>query len=175
MEVNFNERFHIKGCNITTYLLEKSRVVNQAQTERNFHSFYMLLAGASKALRHELDLRPPDQFHYLACSGCVDIPHRSEERMFHELEEAMLDMRIEASAQRQIFGVLAGILHLGNVAFHPCRDVEGGSQVASMADLKRVAALLGVGAAGLAKSLCSKEASFQAGVCVCTCLHGSPR
>jgi hypothetical protein len=35
-----------------------------------------------------------------------------------------------------------------------------------MADLKRVAGLLGIGAAGLAKSLCSKEASFQAGACV---------
>jgi myosin heavy subunit len=64
MEVNFDSRYFlplslrslsivrlaIKGCNIVSYLLEKTRVVMQMPTERNYHSFYMLLAGASKEM-----------------------------------------------------------------------------------------------------------------------------
>jgi myosin heavy subunit len=47
MEINFNNRNEIKGCQIISYLLEKSRVIGQAQTERNYHSFYMLLGQFS--------------------------------------------------------------------------------------------------------------------------------
>jgi len=32
MEVNFDSAHYIKGCNIVSYLLEKSRVVKQGET-----------------------------------------------------------------------------------------------------------------------------------------------
>ena len=51
MEVNFDKKNKIKGCNVVAYLLEKSRVVKQTANERNYHAFYMLLEGASKELR----------------------------------------------------------------------------------------------------------------------------
>ena len=37
MEVNFNNKNAIKGCNVISYLLEKTRVVMQMPTERNYH------------------------------------------------------------------------------------------------------------------------------------------
>jgi myosin heavy subunit len=40
----------IKGAVITNYLLEKSRIVNIASGERNYHIFYNLLKGADKEL-----------------------------------------------------------------------------------------------------------------------------
>jgi myosin heavy subunit len=163
MEVNFNDRNAIRGCNVIAYLLEKTRVVMQTPTERNYHSFYMLVAGASKELRQELGLRPAEQFNYLSQSGCLEIPGRSDVDEFNELEAAMDNMALDKNSQKQIFRCLAAVLHLGNMTFQPSREVEGGSQIASQPDLKRIMALLGLNTQNLAKGLCFKESSFQAG------------
>ena len=49
----------ICGAKFKTFLLEKSRVAHQAPSERNFHAFYLLLAGADANLRERLGLRQP--------------------------------------------------------------------------------------------------------------------
>ncbi|KAK4810871.1 hypothetical protein QYF61_013279, partial [Mycteria americana] len=47
IQISFDKRYHIIGANMRTYLLEKSRVVFQAEDERNYHIFYQLCASAS--------------------------------------------------------------------------------------------------------------------------------
>uniref|UniRef100_A0A4W5Q051 Myosin VB n=1 Tax=Hucho hucho TaxID=62062 RepID=A0A4W5Q051_9TELE len=47
IQIGFDRSYHIIGANMRTYLLEKSRVVFQAEDERNYHIFYQLCASAS--------------------------------------------------------------------------------------------------------------------------------
>jgi myosin heavy subunit len=43
IELDFNASHKIEGSKITNYLLEVTRVVNQAAEERNFHIFYQIV------------------------------------------------------------------------------------------------------------------------------------
>uniref|UniRef100_A0A2N9IDG3 Myosin motor domain-containing protein n=1 Tax=Fagus sylvatica TaxID=28930 RepID=A0A2N9IDG3_FAGSY len=45
VEIQFNERGKISGAAIRTYLLERSRVCQVSDPERNYHCFYMLCAA----------------------------------------------------------------------------------------------------------------------------------
>lgn len=156
MEVNFDKKNNVKGCNIVAYLLEKSRVVKQGGGERNYHVFYMLLAGANKEMRKDFSLKQADQFYYLSQSGCVEVDRRSDHKEYDEMIFAMNSLAFDIVTQNQIFQCLAGILHLGNLTFTNSRDVEGGSKVTSPSDCRRVASLLGINPDGLEKALCFK-------------------
>jgi myosin-1 len=58
-QIQFNYQGDPTGGRITNYLLEKSRVINPAQNERNFHIFYQLLTGSEKS---EYKLQTPDKY-----------------------------------------------------------------------------------------------------------------
>ena len=45
MEIQFDQRGRISGAAIRTYLLERSRVCQVSDPERNYHCFYMLCAA----------------------------------------------------------------------------------------------------------------------------------
>ena len=70
IEIHFTNKFTIAGGFISHYLLEKSRIVTQSKEERNYHFFYQLCAGAPEKMKQQLNLKSPDNFHYLS-QGCT--------------------------------------------------------------------------------------------------------
>lgn len=72
-EIQFNADGRISGAAIRTYLLERSRVVNVNDPERNYHVFYQLCDGASEEERAALRLRPAAEFYYLNQSKCYEL------------------------------------------------------------------------------------------------------
>lgn len=57
VEVFFNDRYHISGARVNSYLLERSRIVAQSLGERNYHIFYQLLSGLDDKEREALHLK----------------------------------------------------------------------------------------------------------------------
>ena len=55
-KILFDARGYIQGAAISTYLLEKSRLVSHAPGERGYHVFYELCAGAQRDTRKALAL-----------------------------------------------------------------------------------------------------------------------
>lgn len=62
IEVHYDGKTQVVGGYISHYLLEKSRICTQSAEERNYHVFYMLLAGAPQQLRDKLCLGKPDDY-----------------------------------------------------------------------------------------------------------------
>ena len=122
MEVHFDSCSRISGCSTVNYLLEKSRIVQPGPGERSYHIFYMLCAAAPAEMQETLHLSRPDGFRYLSRSGCVSVPGLDDVKEFHEVEEAFQTLAFGAEEIREMYGLVAAVLHLGNLNF-----VEKGS------------------------------------------------
>mmetsp|Transcript_22310 Transcript_22310/g.67062 ORF Transcript_22310/g.67062 Transcript_22310/m.67062 type:complete len:2536 (-) Transcript_22310:70-7677(-) len=79
LELKFDSGLHIRGAQVSDYLLEKSRVVQQAERERNFHVFYQFLGarGGGDTRLQGLPSMSPHSYRYL-CSG-IDLPPATSE------------------------------------------------------------------------------------------------
>ncbi|KAK4705503.1 myosin V, partial [Phenoliferia sp. Uapishka_3] len=117
IEILFDDTQTIVGARIRTYLLERSRLVYQPETERNYHIFYQLLAGAPSSERKSLGLDSAAQFTYLNQGGTssLSIPGVDDAEEFRGTQKALSVVGITIERQWQIFKLLAALLHLGNL------------------------------------------------------------
>ncbi|XP_050822826.1 unconventional myosin-Va isoform X5 [Gopherus flavomarginatus] len=123
IEIGFDKRYRIIGANMRTYLLEKSRVVFQAEEERNYHIFYQLCASAALPEFKTLRLGNANYFHYTKQGGSPVIDGIDDAKEMVHTRQACTLLGINDLYQMGIFRILAGILHLGNVGF-TSRDAD---------------------------------------------------
>lgn len=85
IEIHFEGSGQICGAKISNYLLERSRLVWQAQSERNYHIFYQFLAGADKEEKERYQLLDIEQYNYLNQSGCTSVPTINDEEDYNRV------------------------------------------------------------------------------------------
>lgn len=118
MDVQFSFTGEPEGGNILNYLLEKSRVIHQSRGERNFHIFYQLLAGGDDKLLHDLHLkRNLDTYYYLSDGGNGNVARINDAGDFRLIQKAMDVIQLSDLEQKEIFQIIACVLHMGNVGF----------------------------------------------------------
>lgn len=137
-------------------MLEKSRVVQQSQGERSFHIFYQLLAGASSSEKSSLRLSGPDAFKFLNQSGSYTVEGVKDAEEFKHTVHAMSIVGIPSGEQQEIWRLIAGILHLGNLTF---KAKGNGTEVSESRDLDFVASLFGTNGKTLESCLCNRHVS----------------
>uniref|UniRef100_A0A803SP71 Myosin VA n=1 Tax=Anolis carolinensis TaxID=28377 RepID=A0A803SP71_ANOCA len=153
IEIGFDKRYRITGANMRTYLLEKSRVVFQADEERNYHIFYQLCASAAVPEFKTLRLGNADYFYYTKQGGSPVIDGVDDAKEMANTRRACTLLGIVDSCQMGIFQILAAILHLGNVAFQS-RDSDS---CPKHEPLKIFCDLMGVEYDQMAHWLCHKK------------------
>jgi len=145
---------------INTYLLEKSRVVQPEEGERNYHVFYQLLGQAAKdaELRAKYDLGPPETFFYLNQSSVKTIQGVCEASEFSKLIDALQVFGVDQETMDQIWQTVSSILHLGNIKFdhihvQNAQTNQDGSKIANPGELELAAKHLGLAVDCLEKAL----------------------
>ncbi|CAI5530892.1 unnamed protein product [Closterium sp. Naga37s-1] len=161
IEIQFDQRGRVSGAAIRSYLLERSRVVQIADPERNYHCFYQLCAGASPEEAEKYRLPPgpnrAEKFHYLKQSKCIELEgKRSNAEEYVITRNAMDVIGISQDEQASIFGIVAAILHLGNVEFKEKGDKMRIAKH-SEENLENVAHLLSCDKKKLQESLCTMK------------------
>ncbi|XP_058197993.1 myosin-9-like isoform X3 [Rhododendron vialii] len=123
VEIQFDKHGRISGAAIRTYLLERSRVCQVSDPERNYHCFYLLCAAPPEEIE-KYKLGSPKTFHYLNQSSCYELVGVSDAQDYLATRRAMDIVGISQQYQDAIFRVVAAILHLGNVEFAKGKEID---------------------------------------------------
>lgn len=155
LEILFDKDVEIVGARIRTYLLERSRLVFQPLTERNYHIFYQLCSGASEAQREEFGLLPIEEFNYLNQGGDYHIANIDDAEEFSATKQALETIGINDAMQHDIFKVLAALLYIGNIKITATRTnaILSSDEPA----LVQATKLLGLDATNFAKWIVKKQ------------------
>ncbi|XP_032195128.1 unconventional myosin-VI isoform X3 [Neovison vison] len=191
VEIHFNEKSSVVGGFVSHYLLEKSRICVQGKEERNYHIFYRLCAGASEDIREKLHLSSPDNFRYLnrGCTryfanketdkqilqnrkspeylkaGSLKDPLLDDHGDFIRMCTAMKKIGLDDEEKLDLFRVVAGVLHLGNIDFEEAGNTSGGCNLKNKSTqaLEYCAELLGLDQDDLRVSLTTRVMLTTAG------------
>uniref|UniRef100_A0A667YI23 Unconventional myosin-VI n=1 Tax=Myripristis murdjan TaxID=586833 RepID=A0A667YI23_9TELE len=191
VEIHFNEKNAVVGGFVSHYLLEKSRICTQSPEERNYHIFYRLCAGASEDIRQKFHLSSPDAFRYLnrGCtrffankdtdkqilqnrkspehlkSGPLKDPLLDDQGDFNRMCVAMKKIGLDDTEKLDLFRVVAGVLHLGNIDFEEAGSTSGGCTIKNQSSqtLEHCAELLGLEEEDLRVSLTTRVMLTTAG------------
>ncbi|XP_029160851.1 unconventional myosin-Va isoform X2 [Nylanderia fulva] len=163
IEIHFNKNYHITGASMRTYLLEKSRVVFQANEERNYHIFYQMCSAAKRL--PQLYLSDQNQFHYLNQGDNPTIDGVDDLEGFDDTISALTMLGFTSKQQDDMLRILAAILHLGNVEISNCKvkdandevDTESSYISPSNRHLLIIAELLGIDVKAMRKWLCHRK------------------
>ncbi|CAA0829324.1 Myosin family protein with Dil domain [Striga hermonthica] len=123
VEIQFDQSGRISGAAVRTYLLERSRVCQISDPERNYHCFYLLCAAPPEE-REKYKLENAKSFHYLNQSKCYKLAGVSDAEEYLATRRAMDIVGISEEEQAAIFRVVAAILHLGNIEFSKGKEID---------------------------------------------------
>ncbi|KAK0599291.1 hypothetical protein LWI29_004008 [Acer saccharum] len=157
VEIQFDKQGRISGAAIRTYLLERSRVCQISNPERNYHCFYLLCAAPQEEVE-KYKLGNPKTFHYLNQSTCYELVGVSDAHDYLATRRAMDIVGISAKDQDAIFRVVASILHLGNIEFTKGKEVDSSVPKDDTAKfhLKMASELLMCDSVALEDALCKR-------------------
>ncbi|XP_053087667.1 myosin VIa isoform X2 [Pangasianodon hypophthalmus] len=191
VEIHFNGKNAVVGGFVSHYLLEKSRICTQGQDERNYHVFYRLCAGAPEDIREKFHLSSPNSFRYLnrGCTryfatkdtdqkilqnrkspehlkaGPLKDPLLDDNGDFNRMVVAMKKIGLDDAEKLDLFRVVAGVLHLGNIDFEEAGSTSGGCNLKRQSSqaLQHCAELLGLDEEDLRVSLTTRVMLTTAG------------
>ncbi|OQR89909.1 myosin, partial [Thraustotheca clavata] len=156
IRLEFESVGSLLGGSISTYLLERVRLVSQATGERNYHIFYELLRGASSKELTQLGLTRVEDYKYLNQSQCYNRQDGIDDaQQYKKTRYAMQAIGMDQNEQREVLQLVAAVLHLGNIEF--TRKENEGCRFQKSNSVSTLSQLLGINSSTIERGLTTKR------------------
>merc|ERR1719458_1180931 len=156
IKIHFNAAGKLCGCDIESYLLEKSRITQQQEVERSYHIFYQLLQPHVPTMKAEC-MVSDDIYDYIYVSqGKVTVASIDDNEEL-EMTDAAFDI-IGFSHQEKwdCYKITAGVMSSGQIEFvQKGRDDQ--AETRDLAFPTKVATLFGVDVNQYLKAFCKPK------------------
>ncbi|XP_078260043.1 myosin-IIIb isoform X1 [Rhinoraja longicauda] len=162
LEMKFTSTGAVMGAKISEYLLEKSRVIQQPASEKNFHIFYYIYAGLfhqKKLTEYKLaENKSPRYINNDKNKNIQDVLTNSSYReCFEAIQHCFRIIGFTDEEVHSVYKVIAAILNTGNIEFasRASKHQVDKSEITDGEPLKNTSALLGIGSEEFQEALTS--------------------
>merc|ERR1712141_765069 len=156
IRIHFNTAGKLCGCDIESYLLEKSRITQQQEVERSYHIFYQLLQPFIPDMKAKC-LLTDDIYDYTYVSqGKTTVASIDDNEELEMTDQAFDIIGFTFEEKWDCYKLTAGIMTCGGVIFIQ----KGRDDQAEPGDLdfpKKVAELFGVDCNAMLKAFCKPK------------------
>merc|ERR1712106_371904 len=160
IRIHFNSSGKLAGCDIVSYLLEKSRITEQQAVERSYHIFYQLLVpfadNIGGGLKNRCQLSDDIYDYTYVSQGKTKVESIDDNEEMEYTEDAFIVLGFEDQEKFDCYQLTAAVVTFGEVRYAQkgrdeqaeCPDVHSGTWAWKAANL------CGVEVSGMIKAFC---------------------
>merc|ERR1712172_201927 len=156
IRIHFNTAGKLCGCDIESYLLEKSRITQQQEVERSYHIFYQLLQPHVPTMKADLVLSDDIYDYSYVSQGKTTVASIDDNEELEMTDSAFDIIGFSHEEKWDCYKITAGVMSCGEVKFvQKGRDDQ--AEPGDLAFPNKVATLFGCDVNQLLKAFCKPK------------------
>merc|ERR1719461_2604669 len=156
IRIHFTSSGKLCGCDIESYLLEKSRITQQQEVERSYHIFYQLLQPFVADLKPKCMLTDDIYDYSYVSQGKVTVASIDDNEELDYTDNAFDVIGFSQTEKWDCYYLTAAVMSCGEVAFKQ-KGRDDQAELDEMDFPNKIAQLMGVNALELFKAFCKPK------------------
>merc|ERR1712109_255228 len=156
IRIHFNAAGKLAGCDIESYLLEKSRITQQQEVERSYHIFYQLLQPFVPDMKGKCLLTDDIYDYSYVSQGKVTVASIDDNEELEYTDSAFDIIGFSNQEKWDCFKLTAAVMSCGEVKFKQ-KGRDDQAELDEMDFPNKIAQLMGVNALELFKAFCKPK------------------
>merc|ERR1719356_761314 len=153
IRIHFNAAGKLAGCDIESYLLEKSRITQQQEVERSYHIFYQLLQPFIPDLKAKCLLDDDIYYYSYVSQGKTTVASIDDNEELEYTDSAFDILGFHTEEKWNCYKLTAAVMTMGEMKFKQ-KGREEQCEPDAMDVAGKVATCLGVDAETMMKAFC---------------------
>ena len=156
IRIHFTTAGKLAGCDIESYLLEKSRITQQQEVERSYHIFYQLLQPFVADMKAKCCLTDDIYDYSYVSQGKVSVQSIDDNEELEYTDQAFDIIGFSEREKWECFKLTAAVMSMGEIKFKQ-KGRDDQAEADDMTFPNKVAELMGVNGDEMMKSYCKPK------------------